>query len=272
MKKYAKKYIAIPQDHGSWVFLFSPLIIGFFVGGSFTTPGIYLLIAAIAVFLVRQPVIIAVKAYSGRRPRSDLPAARFWMLVYGFIALLMVVGLVWRGFISILYLAVPGIATFIWHLSLVGKRAERKQAGLEIVASGTLALAAPAALWVSRGGYSAEGWLLWVLVWFQSAASIVHAYMRLAHRAESKLPSRAEQVKIGERALLYTSFNLLVTLIFGILGWLPRLIFLPYLLQWAETLWWTFHPAINAKPTQLGIRQLAVSSLFTLLFIVFWSF
>ena len=272
MKKYARKHIALPQDHGSWAFIFSPLLIGFFVGGNFTTTSIYLLIAALAVFLIRQPVTVAVKAYAGRRSRRDLPAARFWILVYGLLALLMVAGLALRGMVVILYLALPGIAIFGWHLLLVSKRNERKQAGLEIVASGALALAAPAALWVSQGAYNPQGWLIWALVWLQSAASIVHAYMRLAHRERKELPSRGEQAHIGTRALLYTSFNLVVTFILGMIGWLPRFIFLPYLLQWAETLWWAFHPKINAKPRQVGFRQLAVSSLFTLLFILFWSF
>lgn len=269
--KYLRKQIALPQDHGSWVFILSPLLIGFFAGGGFSTEAIYLIIAAMAAFFIRQPVTIAVKAYAGRRPRADLPAARLWMLVYGFIALLMLIGLVARGFLDVLYLAAPGIAIFVWHLYLVSKRSERKQAGLEIVASGALALAAPAALWVGKGSYDSSGWVLWILVWFQSAASIVHAYMRLGHRNLPKVPERSIQFQIGKRALMYTSFNLAVSLLLGIVGWLPRFIFIPYLLQWAETLWWTFNPAIKAKPTTVGFRQLGVSTLFTILFIVFWS-
>lgn len=271
MKNYLRKHIAIPQDHGSWVFILSPLFIGFFIGGKFTTPAIYLIFASAAVFLIRQPMTIAVKAYAGRRSRTDLPAARFWIVIYGSIALVFFTGLMMRGMTAVAYLAVPGILTFVWHLWLVSRRAERKQAGLEIVASGSLALAAPAALWVSRGSYNAEGWALWVLVWFQSAASIVHAYMRLMHRERKELPSRAEQAQIGARAVMYTSFNLIVTFILSIIDWLPRFIFIPYLLQWAETLWWAFNPAINAKPTSIGFRQLAVSALFTILFILFWT-
>jgi len=166
-EKYLRKQIALPQDHGSWVFILSPLFIGFFAGGSFSTAAVYLILAAMAAFFIRQPVTVAVKAYAGRRPRTDLPAARFWILVYGFIALLMLIGLASRGFVDVLYLAAPGIVIFAWHLYLVSKRSERKQAGLEIVASGALALAAPAALWVGKGSYDPSGWTLWILVWFQ---------------------------------------------------------------------------------------------------------
>jgi hypothetical protein len=77
-KSYFRKQIFLPQDHGSWVFIFSPLLVGLFAGGQFNLQSLYLTIAAIGAFLVRQPVTITVKAYSGRRAKNDLPAARFW--------------------------------------------------------------------------------------------------------------------------------------------------------------------------------------------------
>jgi len=171
----------------------------------------------------------------------------------------------------VLYLAIPGFAIFGWHLYLVSKRDERKQAGLEIVAAGALALAAPAALWVANDGYDAQGWALWILVWFQSAASIIHAYMRLSHRNQAQIPERTEKIQLGKRALMYTSFNFVASLLLGIFGLLPRFIFIPFLLQLGETVWWAFNPAIKAKPTAVGFRQLAISTLFTILFIIFWS-
>src|SRR5512134_2222532 len=73
-----KKHIAIPQDHGSWVFLFSPLLIGLFAGGQWSFASLVLLLGALAAFLLRQPVTIAVKIFSGRRPRRELQAAIFW--------------------------------------------------------------------------------------------------------------------------------------------------------------------------------------------------
>jgi len=270
--KYLRKQIAVPQDHGSWVFIITPLVIGFSLSGQFHTPAIYLLVAALAAFFIRQPVTMAVKAYAGRRPRTDLPAARFWMVVYGFVALLMLVGLGMRGYLDVVYLAVPGLGIFGWHLYLVSRRDERKQAGLEIVASGALALAAPAAYWIGRGTYEPLGWVLWLLVWFQSAASIVHAYMRLEHRNQAQIPERSAQLQIGKRALMYTSFNLLVSILLGVFSIIPAFLFVAYLPQWLESLWWTFHPDIKAKPVAIGMRQTIVSSVYIVLFLIFWSF
>ena len=270
-QSYLRKQIFLPQDHGSWVFIFSPLLIGLFAGGRFTFASLSLVIAALAAFLVRQPVTIAVKAYSGRRPKSDLLAARFWFALYGGIVVIALTGLIRAGFGYLLLLAIPGAPVFAWHLWLVSKREERRQINVEILATGVLSLAAPAAYWVGIGRYDPAGWWLWLLVWFQTAASIVYAYLRLEQRDQAEGLGRGELWKMGVRAFAYTTFNLAVILALGLVSILPRFLFLPYLVQWMETLWGISHPAIKWKPTRIGIRQLIVSTLWTILFIVFWT-
>jgi hypothetical protein len=260
----------LPQDHGSWVFLFSPLLIGLFAGQTFSPASLAVVVGAVAAFLIRQPVSVAVKIYSGRRSREDLPAARFWMVIYGVLGLLALAELLHLGFFVILSLAIPAIPVFAWHLWLVSRRAERRQAGIEILATGVLALVAPAAFWAGQNGYHPQGWWLWLLTWFQSAASIVYAYLRLEQRDWESSPNLGQRFTAGFRALAYTVFNL--TLAFALGAWqlIPGLVWLPYLLQAAETLWGTAIPATGAKPTAIGIRQLIVSTLFTILFIITW--
>jgi len=262
--------IAIPQDHGSWVFILSPLLIGLFAGGSFQMDSIPVIIAALAAFLIRQPIAIAVKIVSGRRPRTDYPAALLWMIIYLAILILSLVWLILSGDWPITLLAVPALPIFGLHLYLVSRRSERKQAGLEIAATGILALAAPAAYWVGYGALDLTGWILWLLCWLQSAASIVHVYMRLEQRGLTGHVTRAMLWKMGYRALIYTTFDLVVVFLFCLLGLLPPLVFIPYLLQSIETLWGITRPAIGHKPVKIGLRQLLVSTLFTLLFILTW--
>ena len=269
-KSLFRKQIFLPQDHGSWVFILSPLLIGLFAGKHFNYASFNLIIAAMGAFLIRQPLTIAVKIYSRRRAKDELPAARFWMMVYGVITLFALIGLFLEGFGTIFYLAVPAAPVFAWHLWLVSRREERRQAGIEIVATGVLALAAPAAYWVGIGHYDPTGWWLWILVWMQTAASIVYAYLRLEQREQAEVMDRRAQWKLGFRAMLYTSFNLASVLSLSLLAILPSFIFIPFLLQWTETLWGITHPAIGWKPTRIGIRQLIVSTLWTILFILFW--
>lgn len=268
--KLFRKHVAIPQDHGSWVFILSPLLIGIFAGGAFTPASFSLIIAGLSAFMLRQPAITLIKIYARRRSRDELPAARFWFALYAALTLVALIGLMLNGFAYLLYLAVPGVPVFAWHLWLVSKREERRQINVEIIATGVLSLAAPAAYWVGIGRYEADGWWLWALVWIQTAASIVYAYLRLEQREWKSVPNRRERFRAGFRAYLYTSFNLLVTVILGLNGALPQLLFLPYLLQWLETGWGVEHPAVGWKPTRIGIRQLIVSTTWTVLFILFW--
>jgi hypothetical protein len=179
---FLRKQIFLPQDHGSWVFLFSPLFVGLFAGERFTAASLSLVLAAIAAFLIRQPMTIAVKAYSGRRANNDVPAAGFWIALYGLIVLIASIGLIRAGFAYLFLLAIPGVPIFAWHLWLVSRRQERRQVNVEILATGVLSLAAPAGYWVGLGRYDTVGWWLWLLVWFQTAASIVYAYLRLEQR------------------------------------------------------------------------------------------
>ena len=273
MQDYFKKQIALPQDHGSWVFIFSPLLIGIFAGGSFTLSTFNLILAAMSAFLIRQPMTVIVKAYSGRRPKSDLAAARFWVLIYGSIAALALLGLILQNFSFLLILAIPGVPVFAWHLWLVSKRAERKQAGIEVIATGVLSLVGPAAYWVGVGRYDPLGWWLFLWAWLQSAASIVYAYLRLEQRElkqdQAAVMSGSEKWALGKRAFLYTSFNLGASLILGWANWIPPFIFIPFLVQWLETIWGITHPAVGWKPVRIGVRQLIVSMLWTVLFIIF---
>jgi hypothetical protein len=79
-----------------------------------------------------------------------------------------------------------------------------------------LALSAPAAFWVGQGAYDPEGWWLFILPWLQSAASIVYAYLRLVQREMPAKPDGKSLIKIGRRALLYTTFNFLAVCFFSI--------------------------------------------------------
>lgn len=274
MQSYFKKQIALPQDHGSWVFIISPLLVGLFAGKTFRVEALYLILAAMSAFLMRQPVTVIVKALSGRRSASDLPAARFWVLVYGLIAAGALTGLILSGFGYILYLAVPGAPVFAWHLWLVSKRAERRQEGVELIATGVLSLCAPAAYWVGMQRYDPFGWWLWMFTWLQSAASIVYAYLRLSQRdisqEQAAVMKRSEWWRMGRRTLLYTSFNVILAFYLGAQILIPYWTFVPFLAQWLETLWGISHPAVGWKPVRIGVRQLIVSVLWTILFVIVW--
>ena len=263
-------HVALPNDHGSWGLLLSPLVIGLFAGGRWTTASLYMVVAALAGFLVRQPITIAIKVFSDRRSSQDLLAALVWSAIYAAIGLLCVLGLVVHGFPYVLYLAVPGLPVFAWHLVLVSRRAERRQVGMLLVGAGALALSAPAAMWVGIGRPEPLGWILWLLTWAQSAVAIVLAYLRLEHRTLKSVPAIAERLRLGRRALLLTTGTLAGVAALAAAEVVPRWVWLPYVLLWAEAVRCTLRPTLGAKPRAIGRRQLAVSVVVTALFIATW--
>jgi len=266
------RHVALPSDHGSWAFFLGPLVIGLFAGGRWHTTAIYLTVAAAAGFLIRQPVTLIVKVWAGRRSKDTLPAAWFWCVVYGSIAALHVTGLVLRGFGYLLYLAIPGLLVFGWYLYLIYRRAERRQWLMETMATGVMALVAPAGMWAGLGHPVPLGWLLWVMVWLQSATGIAYAYMRLEQRPLKELPSMTRRWKMGASPLVLSSLGLALALGLGLAGVLPRWLFVAFAVQWVEVLWGVRNPAMGLKPTAIGFRQLAVSIVFTVLFIVAWRY
>lgn len=266
------KHIAIPNEHGSWVFLFSPMLIGLFAGGNFSRASLLLITGALAAFMMRQPITIMVKILSKRRPRSEITSALFWMGIYGVIGLVSLIGLILMGYLPLLYLAVPAIPVYGWQLWLVSKRSERRQPVVEIAGCGVLALIAPAAYWVGIGHYDPIGWLLWGLVWLQAVVSIYYAYLRLEQRAWKEVPPLRQRWEAGRTEILSATAAMLLVAALAILELVPGLLPLAYGIQWIETIYGTFKPAVKVKPTIIGLRQLMVSSLFTIVFILTWLF
>jgi len=268
--RWLRRSVAVPNDHGSWVFLFSPLLIGLFAAGRWRTASLYLVVACLAAFMARQPLILAVRILSGRRSREDLSAALFWIAVYATIGLVHIAGLVVRGFGYVLYLALPGIPVFAWYLYLVSRQAERRQQFVELLATAVLALSATAAFWVGRGAPDSVGWLLWLLTWTQSAASIVYTYLRLRQRALPERPGPRQRLVMGRSALSWATANLVLVVALGAAGQVSSWLVLPFAVQWLEVGYGILRPAVGYKPKAIGYRQLIISSLFTLLFILTW--
>jgi hypothetical protein len=263
------KHIAIPSEHGAWIFLFSPLLIGLAIGG-LSKGTLPLVLAMLSAFLVRQPVTMLVKIFSGRRPKNDLYASLIWFLIYSLVLLISLFVLLLQKSIFILFLAVPAIPVFIWHLWLVSKRAERRQIWIEIAASVVLASAAPATYWVGLQRYDSIGWLLWGLSWLQVAGTILYAYLRLNQRQLKERPPQKELFKMSSGSFQFNTALFAGVLILAFAGWIPTYLPLAFLIQPLEVVWGTYHPSISVSPKRIGIRQLIISSLFTIVFIITW--
>lgn len=265
LSRFIRKRFALPTEHGAWIWWIGPFLLGMAAGGNFDPALIITFIGALATFLLRQPTTFIVKVLSGRRPRSDLAPALAWAIFYSLLALSTAVLLLNIGYSMILWLVIPGIPVFLWHLWLVSRREERGQQGIELVGSGVLALAAPAAYWVSGGEESSEAWVIWALSWLQSAASIVYIYLRLHQRQLPSLPGFSEKWRMGVRTLTYHTFNFALAIALSLMEIIPFGIVAAFTVVLLDALEGVANPPIGVKPTTIGIRQLVFSGLFYLI-------
>jgi hypothetical protein len=266
-----RKHYALPAEHGAWIWWVGPLLIGAAAGGQPSSSIVVLALTALTAFLLRQPATLAVKSVAGRRSEDELRPAVLWSAIYAALSLAGAAWLFSAGERRLLILAVPGVLIFTWHLWLVSKRQERRRPGVEIFAAGALALTAPAAYWVSGGESDRTAWLLWGVTWLQSAASIVHVYLRLAQRRMDPAQASSARWSLGRRSLIYHAFNLVTSLALAAIGWVPGLVPLAFGLTLLDVLEGTARPAAGVRPTRIGLRQLAISSGFALLMIVAYS-
>lgn len=267
--KLFSMHIAIPQQHGSWVLWLGPFAVGVGAGDAFKPGLLWLGLASFAGFLSLQPLAIVTKVLSGRRSRAELSTALFWLLVYGMAATTGAAGLVLSGNASILWLLPAALAVLIWQLRLVARRGEHGQLGAEIVGSGVLAFAAPAAYWTDAGGMAATGWWLWLLCWLQSSGAIVYIYLRLEHRRLRALPAWGERWQLARRSTLCNTVSLFIAALLAALDLVPLAVLLPFGAMLGETIYGGFlHPGIRAKPTAIGIRQVCVAVVFSALLIL----
>ncbi len=255
---------ALPGEHGAWALYLIPLVIGIAVGGRVAVPTAYLLVATLCAFLLRQPVTMLVKVQSGRRPASYRRRALLWLCVYAVVGALHIGGLVLRGFGHLLWLAVPGVPILAWHLWLIARRRERRQLKMELVAALYLTLSVPAALWVAHGHYVTMGWLLMALVYGFTAWAVTYSYLRLGQRTGE--PVKRE----GRNAVLVGALALILAGLSAILGWIPPLVPLAYLLPLAETYRGLKRRADGLRPRQIGFQLLGVTALYLALFLATW--
>jgi hypothetical protein len=114
------------------------------------------------------------------------------------------------------------------------------------------------------------GWLLWGLAWMQAGVSIYYAYLRLQQRVWIETPEPSQCWQAGRTIVLGAGGALILVILMAFFKIVPLWLPLAFGVQFAEALWGTFRPAVKAKPTHIGIRQLIVSTLFTIIFIAAW--
>ena len=259
---FYKRYL-LPSEHGAWTWWIGPLLIGLAAARCPGWDSVLLTLAACASFLLHQPASLVIKVLAGRRPRSDLKPALFWVSVYAAIALLAVGALFLGGHHKFVALVVVGLPFFAWHLFLIYRKSERRQMAHQMVGTGVLALWAPAAFWVGGGKQYPEPWVLWLLVWYQSMGAVANVYLHLEQRAWSSGVALSQRLRAGTRTLGLHAAALTLAILFVAPGYAPPAILLAFAITLLAAVYGVIRPLTGARPRTIGLRQLFVTTLFT---------
>ncbi len=260
---------ALPNEHGIWALWLSPFLVGWGVAGTNAPATLWTFCAILFAFLARHPLIILVKVRAGRRTRDDLRPALLWTVSYLTVAAFFAVLLVFSGEGSLLILVFPAIMLLAWHLSLVYRKRDRYMP-VELVGSGILALAAPAAHIASSGTWTVTALLLWLLTWGYAVVSIVYVYLRLEQRQLKDVPERLRKLAMGRTAMQVAAAMLLLVTAGTFAKILPRFAPLPFLVTQLQVIAGTLRPVIGVRPSRIGFTQVGAYLVFTALTI--WAF
>ena len=154
-------WLCLPREHGSWGMFLFPFVSAAVLARGWTFALLPALLAAVAVFLVREPIVIL------WRKRPAAPAARrtLWLtaavlVVFG-TWLLFIVPIVWLAMLAVAAL----VLTLVYVRAVIGKR----QRALPLQLVGAAGLTSSAALAYLAAGRQPD--LILLLLW---AAQTVH--------------------------------------------------------------------------------------------------
>jgi hypothetical protein len=172
------KSIALPVEHGGWAFLIEPLLLGMLLAPSLS--GLFLCIAAFGVFLLYQPLQLAIKdrRRDKRYPRT-VWAERF-VLIYSGIVVIGGLGilLVNAGSFQFVVLAVLAAAPFACIQMLMVIWGHARDAITEIC--GAIALGVTVSAIVMMQGWSPVlAFAFWLIPILRAAASILYVRIRV---------------------------------------------------------------------------------------------
>lgn len=167
--------IALPVEHGGWGLLAAPVVLGVWLAPSLA--GIGLSVAALGVFLARQPLKLALGDYQrGKRYPRTVWAERF-ALGYGAIALTGLIGAIMSA-AAPFWLPIVLAAPFALVQLFFDLRKASRALAAELC--GAVAISALAAAIMMAAGWPASPALLtWGLLAVQAVAAIVYVRTRL---------------------------------------------------------------------------------------------
>jgi hypothetical protein len=252
--------IALPTEHGGWGFLLEPILLGLLLGPSWR--GVLLGISAISFFLVHQPLKIALKdRVKGRQVARTRYAERF---VAGYAATaLLAFSLVALTAGDLTFVIPLGIVAPLAFVQLLHEAQNRGRALLPQM-SGAVALSAsaPAMLLVDGWAFD-EALAVGVLLAIRAISAIFYVRTRL--RLEYDRSPNLTPAWLSHLATLVTTAGLIVAKL------VPAGAIVAFIILSGRALVGISPYRQPAKPSQIGLREMAFGFLTTIIIAVSYA-
>lgn len=252
-RKSAFRSVALPAEHGGWGFLLEPILLGLIAFPSWA--GVALGVAASGVFLLDQPLKIAVKdALRGKRyPRTTL--AERMSVVYGGLAVGgLILALIWavQPFWGVILGALPLALLKV----IAGTQNQGRVLSAEI--GGALALAgAAAAITLAGGAALTTALAAWLALGLRDVSSILYVRARL--RLLRGEPTSVRTALIAHLAGLVILLGIAIG---GVWNWLAPLAGVILLIRAG---WWLRADQRPVRAPVVGFQEMTVGIIFALL-------
>lgn len=247
----------IPREHGAWGILIFSVALGIGVSGQLGIRILLFCVAALALFLARHPLTLLVKGGSVRR-------IVLWEAVYVLAAAAASIPLfvIYRLWWLLAFGA--GFAVYLAAYVLVAVGRKQRTARGEMLGISGLALAAPAAFYVSGGVWQPSSLYLWLLSFLYHASSVFYVKLKVKHRT---LPgpsmSFARRWQLGRDLLFYMTVLVVAVMGLGLTGQAPALAIAAYLPLIGKSVWSVFLPTKIGSVRRLGWTEVVHGLVYT---------
>jgi hypothetical protein len=246
------KSIALPTEHGGWSFLAEPIVLGLLVAP--TWKGFLLGLAVVSLFLLHQPLKIAMKDNLKCRRVTRTQWAERFVLLYGGLGIAPVLLLVsFNGYGFLLPMIIGGI----FALVQVAYDARNQSRELVPELAGSIALAATASsIALLAGWLLTSAIMLWVIVAARAVTAIIYVRVRL-RMVHGKPHNKSFALGLHIFALC----------LFGILAVVKAISFtaiIAMLILVIRAFKGILHPAPHVTAKVIGLTELAIGIVYIL--------
>ena len=253
------QWLCLPREHGSWGMLLFPFVSGAVLAGSVNVWLLPALLAALAVFLIREPIVVL------WRGRPDRTAA--WRTLFLTGGTLAVSGLWLLAVLPLFWLSVLGGAAVVLTLVYVRAVVHGRQRAIPLQIVGAAGLTSSVALAYLAGGRQPDFTLL--LLWVSQTVYYTGSVLKIHALIEAR-KQRAGTVADDKRkrgAMIWLAVQITCALAFCVGGyWLMgAALSVPALVHGFDLRHMNDPSRRKTRLRTIGFRELGLSTVFSVL-------